>query len=69
METLMSYYQHHVFFCTNQREGGAKCCNDLGAQELRDYAKQRIKSLKLERQKEKSALTTQAVLIAVTKAR
>ena len=43
----MGYYQYHVFFCTNQREGGAKCCNDCGAQALRDYAKQRIKSLKL----------------------
>ncbi|MGZ0017955.1 (2Fe-2S) ferredoxin domain-containing protein [Nitrosomonas sp. wSCUT-2] len=44
----MSYYQYHVFFCTNQREGGAKCCNNFCAQELRDYAKQRIKSLKLD---------------------
>ena len=43
----MSYYRHHVFFCTNQREGNAKCCNNFNAQELRDYAKQRIKSLKL----------------------
>lgn len=43
----MSYYQYHVFFCTNQREGNAACCNNLGAQELRDYAKNRIKSLKL----------------------
>jgi (2Fe-2S) ferredoxin len=47
----MSYYQHHVFFCTNQREGNAKCCNNFGAQELRDYAKQRIKSLKLSGQR------------------
>ena len=47
----MSYYQHHVFFCTNQREGDAKCCNNFGAQELRDYAKQRIKSLKLSGQR------------------
>lgn len=43
----MSYYQYHVFFCTNQREGSANCCNNFCAQELRDYAKQRIKSLKL----------------------
>ncbi|HBV21647.1 MAG TPA: 2Fe-2S ferredoxin [Nitrosomonas sp.] len=44
----MSYYQHHVFFCTNQRVGNAACCNNMGAQELRDYAKSRIKALKLQ---------------------
>ena len=43
----MSYYQKHVFFCVNQREAGAACCNNLGAQDVRDYAKARIKSLKL----------------------
>ena len=43
----MSYYQHHVFFCINQREGTATCCNNIGAQEIRDYAKNRIKALKL----------------------
>jgi (2Fe-2S) ferredoxin len=39
----MSYYQYHVFFCCNQREPGRACCNNHGAQEIRDYAKQRIK--------------------------
>ena len=44
----MSYYENHVFFCCNQRPPGAKvCCNSAGATELRDYAKQRIKELKL----------------------
>lgn len=44
----MSYYQHHVFFCCNQRDPGAKaCCNNHGASEVRDYAKDRIKALKL----------------------
>ncbi|MEO5702775.1 MAG: (2Fe-2S) ferredoxin domain-containing protein [Gammaproteobacteria bacterium] len=42
-----SFYQHHVFFCTNQREGGATCCNNFGAQDMRDYAKARIKALGL----------------------
>jgi len=42
----MSYYQHHVFFCCNQREPGAKvCCNTSGATELRDYAKKRVREL------------------------
>lgn len=44
----MSHYQYHVFFCVNQRENGASCCNNFCAQELRDYTKQRIKSLKLD---------------------
>jgi (2Fe-2S) ferredoxin len=43
----MSYYKYHVFFCCNQREPGATCCNNHGAQALRDYAKDRVKELKL----------------------
>ena len=42
-----SYYRHHVFFCTNQREDGKKCCGQFPAVELRDYMKQRVKALKL----------------------
>ena len=44
---MSSYYKHHVFFCVNQRDGGASCCAGKGAQEMRDYAKQKIKKLKL----------------------
>ena len=43
----MSYFKHHVFFCTNQRDDGRPCCENLGASEMRSYAKQRIKSLEL----------------------
>ena len=43
----MSYYDKHVFFCCNQRDGGEACCANRGAQEMRDYAKGRIKALKL----------------------
>ena len=43
----MSYYQRHVFFCCNQREEGANCCNNHAAGEMRDYAKSKVKSLKL----------------------
>jgi (2Fe-2S) ferredoxin len=43
----MSYYKYHVFFCCNQREPGATCCNNHGAQALRDYAKDRVKELDL----------------------
>jgi len=41
----MSYYRYHVFFCTNQREDGARCCQDFNASGMRDYAKQRCKAL------------------------
>ena len=41
----MSHFQRHVFFCTNQRTAGESCCNNLGASELRSYAKDRVKAL------------------------
>lgn len=44
---LMSYYQYHVFFCTNQRESGEQCCGQCNALEIRNYAKARIKQLEL----------------------
>ena len=43
----MNYYRHHVFFCCNQRDDGRACCNQHGAQQMRDYAKQRVKQLGL----------------------
>jgi (2Fe-2S) ferredoxin len=43
----MSYYKYHVFFCCNQRDGDRACCNNHGAQKMRDYAKGRIKALGL----------------------
>ena len=43
----MSYYEKHVFFCTNQRDDGQPCCADHDAQAMRDYAKGRIKKLDL----------------------
>ncbi len=43
----MSFYRHHVFFCCNQRTDGRPSCNDHGAQEVRDYAKKRVKELGL----------------------
>ncbi len=43
----MSYFKHHVFFCVNQREGGENCCNNHCASEMRAYAKDKIKELKL----------------------
>jgi (2Fe-2S) ferredoxin len=43
----VSYYERHVFFCCNRREEGEACCNDHGAQQLRDYAKAEVKKLGL----------------------
>jgi (2Fe-2S) ferredoxin len=43
----MSYYKHHVFFCCNQREPGEACCGNHEADEIRDYAKRRVKALGL----------------------
>lgn len=28
----MSYYQKHLFICTNQKTNGAKCCHQAGAE-------------------------------------
>ena len=43
----MSFYKHHVFFCVNQRVDGSASCGDKNAMALRDYAKKKVKSLKL----------------------
>lgn len=44
----MAYYERHVFFCCNQRDGDERpCCNNKGASAMRDYAKQRVKALGL----------------------
>ncbi len=43
----MSHFKYHVFFCCNQREAGQTCCNNHGASEMKDYAKDRVTSLGL----------------------
>lgn len=43
----MSYYKHHLFFCTNQRADGSACCEDHDAMRVRNYAKARSKALGL----------------------
>ena len=49
MATQSQYYQHHVFFCLNQREPGADrpCCANCNAQAMQEYAKQKVKQLGL----------------------
>ena len=48
---MADFYKHHVFFCTNQRDDaeGKAYCMQHDAQGLRDYAKQRVKDLKLKK--------------------
>ena len=43
----MSYFDKHVFFCTNQRDNGERSCGDCAASEVHAYAKGRIKELGL----------------------
>lgn len=41
------YYKAHVFCCTNRREAGHArgCCAEKNSESLRDYMKERCKSL------------------------
>lgn len=43
----MSYYRHHLFFCTNQRDDGHPCCGRFNAAGQCGYLKQRVKELEL----------------------
>jgi (2Fe-2S) ferredoxin len=40
----MSYYERHVFFCLNQREGGEACCARHAAQDAFEHCKSRVKA-------------------------
>lgn len=39
-----SYYQHHVFFCLNQRAGGEACCAKQQAEAAFDRCKSLVKA-------------------------
>lgn len=44
----MSFYRHHVFFCTNRRPPGVRAsCGARNAEQAREHAKKRIRELKL----------------------
>lgn len=47
MNVTHSYYQKHVFICTNHRDGDKPCCAKGGAMDLLQYAKAQIKILQL----------------------
>lgn len=44
---MTTYFQHHVFFCLNQRAEGEACCMNLGAEAAFDHMKARVKKLGL----------------------
>ena len=44
---MNNYFKHHVFFCLNQRDDGAACCSDKGAEAAFDYMKAQVKKLDL----------------------
>jgi len=39
----MSYYRHHLFFCTNSRDDGKQCCANADAEGMRAYAKEQCR--------------------------
>ncbi len=43
----MSYYERHIFFCLNQRDGPDDACAKQGAQAGFDHCKSRVKAAKL----------------------
>lgn len=46
---MSDFYKYHLFFCTHTRDDGTPFCEQHDAQDLRNYAKQRVKDLKLKR--------------------
>jgi (2Fe-2S) ferredoxin len=42
-----SYYERHIFFCLNQRDGGEDCCAKHQAQAAFDRCKSQVKALGL----------------------
>ena len=38
------YFEKHIFFCLNQREGGQACCASQGAQAAFEHCKASVKA-------------------------
>lgn len=41
---MTNFYQKHIFFCTNQKANGRKCCATDQADDCFDYAKQQLRA-------------------------
>ena len=48
LKFMSDFYQYHLFFCTHVREDKAHC-QEHDAVSIRNYAKQRVKDLKLKK--------------------
>jgi len=44
MSENTSYYQRHIFFCLNERQGGEACCAQHNAQAAFDRCKAQVKA-------------------------
>lgn len=45
---MSSFYKHHIFFCTNRRDGDDRpCCANRNSEALQAHAKERVKALGL----------------------
>jgi NADH:ubiquinone oxidoreductase subunit E len=40
---MNNYYKKHIFFCTNVKKNGGKCCGSNTSKELYRYAKDKIR--------------------------
>jgi (2Fe-2S) ferredoxin len=58
----MSFYDKHVFFCTNQREDGSDCCNNFDSKKARDYVKDKVKELGISDRKNKIRINSAGCL-------
>ncbi|MBD3893827.1 (2Fe-2S) ferredoxin domain-containing protein [Hydrogenophaga sp.] len=47
MSNTPPYYEQHIFFCLNEREGGQDCCAKLQALAAFEYCKSQAKALGL----------------------
>jgi (2Fe-2S) ferredoxin len=43
----MTYYEKHLFICTNQKSPEKKCCANAGASHFFNYTKEKLKTLDL----------------------
>jgi (2Fe-2S) ferredoxin len=58
----MSFYDKHVFFCTNQRGDGSDCCAQRGSLKAREYMKNKVAELNIATYKNKIRINTAGCL-------
>ena len=45
--TAASYFERHIFFCTNERANGENCCAQYNAQAAFEYCKKQVSDMAL----------------------